>query len=116
MKVEFTLDNAAEQFLDVELPAGAELWTVHVAGEAVKPVRAPGAKDDRHVLLQIKVLQFDLAYPKFLDQEEYCEFFQQLVCHLVRELELLQPLAIPAKWPGVWNAWICLRLRRLPSQ
>ena len=62
-KVEFTLDNSSEQFLDVELPAGAELWTVHVAGEPVKPAQPPGAKDARHVLLPVvKTAKGDLSY------------------------------------------------------
>ncbi len=38
-KVELTLDNSSEQFLNVELPPGAALWTAHVAGEPVKPAR-----------------------------------------------------------------------------
>src|SRR5208337_5000991 len=44
-KVELSVDNASEQFLDVELPEGATLWTVHVAGEPVKPAEVPGATD-----------------------------------------------------------------------
>ena len=43
-KVELSLDNSSEQFLDVELPEGATLWTVHVAGEPVKPAQVPGAR------------------------------------------------------------------------
>ena len=43
-KVEFSLDNSSEQFLDVELPEGATLLTVHVAGEPVKPGESPGAR------------------------------------------------------------------------
>ena len=31
--------NSTEQFLEIELPAGAELWTAQVAGESVKPVQ-----------------------------------------------------------------------------
>ena len=48
-KVEFTLINSSEQFLDVELPVGADLWTVNIVrrgpnsatSEPVKPVKAP---------------------------------------------------------------------------
>ena len=53
-KVELSLDNSSEQFLDVELPEGATLWTVHVAGEPVKPAQVPGAEDARHVLLPVR--------------------------------------------------------------
>ncbi|MGA2618168.1 MAG: autotransporter-associated beta strand repeat-containing protein [Thermoguttaceae bacterium] len=42
-QVSFSLDNTSEQFLQIELPAGAELWTVHVAGEPAKPIRADRA-------------------------------------------------------------------------
>ena len=62
-KVELSLDNSSEQFLDVELPEGATLWTVHVAGEPVKPGQVPGAKDARHVLLPVrKTAKGDLNY------------------------------------------------------
>ncbi|MGA2253586.1 MAG: autotransporter-associated beta strand repeat-containing protein [Thermoguttaceae bacterium] len=62
-KVELSLDNSSEQFLDVELPDGATLWTVHVAGEPVKPGEVPGATDARHVLLPVrKTAKGDLNY------------------------------------------------------
>jgi len=62
-KVELSLDNSSEQFLDVELPDGATLWTVHVAGEPVKPAQVPGATDARHVLLPLqKTAKGDLNY------------------------------------------------------
>ena len=65
--VELSLDNSSEQFLDVELPADAELWTVRVADQAVKPVKMPGAKDDRHVLVPVlKTAAGDLNYPVVL--------------------------------------------------
>ncbi|MBI2477162.1 MAG: hypothetical protein HYV60_00430, partial [Planctomycetia bacterium] len=38
---EYRVDNKTEQFLEIELPDGAELWTVLVAGEAVKPTKVP---------------------------------------------------------------------------
>ncbi|MCX5659362.1 MAG: hypothetical protein NTW19_06515 [Planctomycetota bacterium] len=34
----YYVDNATEQFLDVELPRRAELWSAKVAGQPVKPV------------------------------------------------------------------------------
>ena len=62
-KVELSLDNSSEQFLDVELPDGATLWTVHVAGEPVKPAQVPGGQDARHVLLPVrKTAKGDLNY------------------------------------------------------
>ena len=62
-KVELSLDNSSEQFLDVELPDGATLWTVHVAGEPVKPAQVPGSSDARHVLLPVrKTAKGDLNY------------------------------------------------------
>ena len=37
---EYRITNGKEQFLEIELPAGARLWTATVAGEPVKPVQA----------------------------------------------------------------------------
>ena len=37
------MNNATEQFLEIRLPEGAELWTAYVAGEPVKPVQTPAA-------------------------------------------------------------------------
>ncbi|MBM4018892.1 MAG: hypothetical protein FJ288_11270, partial [Planctomycetes bacterium] len=34
----YRLDNRTEQFLEIQLPQGAALWTAQVAGEPVKPV------------------------------------------------------------------------------
>jgi hypothetical protein len=41
-QVVFCIDNTTEQYLEVDLPAGATLWTAHVAGEPVKPAHNPG--------------------------------------------------------------------------
>ena len=38
------MDNATEQFLEIELPEGAELWTARVAGEPVKPTQTPSGE------------------------------------------------------------------------
>jgi hypothetical protein len=46
-RVTLSLDNTTEQYLDVELPEGAALWTVHVAGEPAKPVEAGDCPDFR---------------------------------------------------------------------
>jgi autotransporter-associated beta strand protein len=62
-KLELSVDNSSEQFLDVELPEGATLWAAQVAGEPVKAGRLPGAADDRHVLLPVrKTAKGDLDY------------------------------------------------------
>jgi hypothetical protein len=37
---EYRITNGKEQFLEIELPAGARLWTATVAGEPVKPAQA----------------------------------------------------------------------------
>jgi hypothetical protein len=41
----FHMDNSTEQYLKVDLPAGAELWTATVAGEPVKPAADPEAAE-----------------------------------------------------------------------
>jgi len=38
----FQVTNSTEQYLEVELPSGATLWTAVVAGEPVKPVAVAG--------------------------------------------------------------------------
>ena len=35
------IDNSTEQYLEIELPEGATLWTAQVAGTAVKPTESP---------------------------------------------------------------------------
>jgi hypothetical protein len=37
----YHLDNTTEQFLEIQLPPEAELWTARVAGEPVKPTKVP---------------------------------------------------------------------------
>ena len=49
----YRIDNSSERFLEVELPAGAELWSVLVAGEPVKPARVPGAGSGRRVRIPL---------------------------------------------------------------
>ena len=57
------LDNATEQFLEIRLPDGAELWTVQVAGEPVKPTRLPEQSDRHGVRIPlIKTAPGDLYY------------------------------------------------------
>ncbi|MBN1394242.1 MAG: hypothetical protein JW959_04410, partial [Pirellulales bacterium] len=61
------VNNATEQYLDVELPQAASLWTVRVAGEPVKPTLAYDGKqsspDRRKVRVPlIKTAPGDLSY------------------------------------------------------
>ncbi|MCX5675809.1 MAG: hypothetical protein NTX87_12460, partial [Planctomycetota bacterium] len=42
----YHMDNRTEQFLEIQLPPGAALWTAQVAGEPVKPVVLPGRPGD----------------------------------------------------------------------
>ena len=42
----YHVNNTTEQFLVVELPAGAELWTALVAGEPVKPTAVPAVRQE----------------------------------------------------------------------
>ena len=59
----YKIDNQTEPYLDVRLPAGAELWTATVAGEPVKPVRDATTKDDRLVRVPlVKTAPGDLDY------------------------------------------------------
>ena len=56
----YRIDNRTEQFLEVLLPAGADLWTATVAGEPVKPVRLSEAARVRIPI--IKTAAGDLDY------------------------------------------------------
>ena len=59
----YRLDNATEQFLVVELPEGARLWTATVAGAPAKPTEVPGAKNPRLVRIPlVKTAPGDLDY------------------------------------------------------
>jgi len=49
----YRLDNQTEQALEIELPEGAQLWTVTVAGEPVKPTEDPDATSDRFVRIPL---------------------------------------------------------------
>ena len=59
----YHLDNTTEQFLEIQLPPNAELWTARVAGEPVKPTKVPGAADLRSVRVPlIKTASGELDY------------------------------------------------------
>ncbi len=80
---EYRVDNKTEQFLEIELPQGAELWTVRVAGEAVKPTTVANATDRQHLRVPlIKTQTGDLDYPVVL---QYGGDLQQL--HSLRKID-----------------------------
>ena len=59
----FHMNNATEQFLEVELPAGAALWTAVVDNQPVKPIEDPKAAKGRRVLIPlVKTAAGDLDY------------------------------------------------------
>ncbi len=47
------VENSTEQYLELELPEGATLWTAQVAGEPVKPTRPPNAANLRVLRLPL---------------------------------------------------------------
>lgn len=60
---EYRIDNKTEQLLEVELPAGATLWSAMVAGESVKPTPLAGDADSRRVGIPLMKTQAgDLDY------------------------------------------------------
>jgi len=60
----YRLDNQTEQVLDVELPAGAQLWTARVAGQPVKPAVSQDTTVGRIVRIPlVKTEPGDLDYP-----------------------------------------------------
>jgi hypothetical protein len=59
----YYVDNRTEQFLVVQLPAGARLWTTLVAGEPVKPTEVPGGKTPGQVRIPlVKTAAGDLDF------------------------------------------------------
>jgi hypothetical protein len=59
----YRLDNRTEQFLEVEMPKGASLWTAVVAGSPVKPVLTGDAmRPDVVRVPLIKTAEGDLDY------------------------------------------------------
>ncbi len=64
----YRVDNSLEQFLEIELPAGARLWTAHVAGEPVKPAagKAAGTAGTVVRIPLIKTAHGDADYPVML--------------------------------------------------
>ena len=62
----YHVDNQTEQFLEIELPEGASLWTAVVAGKLVKPVIGD-PENSRHVRVPlVKTAAGDLDYTVLL--------------------------------------------------
>ena len=59
-KIEFLVDNQKEQFLDIQIPRLARLWSVLVAGEPVKPVDT--GVEEKIRLPLVKTNAGDLSY------------------------------------------------------
>lgn len=49
----YVVDNRSEQFLDVDLPKDATLWSVEVAGKSVKPAKPANTTTDRLVRIPL---------------------------------------------------------------
>jgi len=59
----YRVDNKTEQYLLVEMPQGATLWTAWVAGEPVKPIAGPTPTATREVRVPlVKTAEGDLDY------------------------------------------------------
>jgi hypothetical protein len=58
----YQVDNQTEQFLELAMPGGAELWTAEVAGEPVKPVMPDKADPGRIRIPLVKTASGDLDY------------------------------------------------------
>ena len=60
----FQVNNRSEQYLEIELPEGAQLLTVLVEGQPVKPVDWPAAQNERRLRIPLVKTQLgDLDYP-----------------------------------------------------
>ena len=60
----FQVNNRSEQYLEIELPTGAQLLTVLVEGQPVKPVAWPTAGNERRLRIPLVKTQLgDLDYP-----------------------------------------------------
>jgi hypothetical protein len=58
----YRLDNSTEQYLELQMPEGASLWTALVAGEPAKPVQVAGAGLTRVRIPLVKTVAGDLDY------------------------------------------------------
>ena len=56
----FQVNNRSEQYLEIELPTGAQLLTVLVEGQPVKPVVWPAAKNERRLRIPLVKTQLEI--------------------------------------------------------
>ena len=59
----YHIENRTEQFLSVELPPGAALWTTQVGGTPVRPVVPDASRLERVHIPLVKTASGDLDYP-----------------------------------------------------
>jgi hypothetical protein len=61
------VDNRTEPYLEIELPAGARLWSAFVADRPVKPARPPAGSSTQQLRIPlVKTAEGDLDYPVVL--------------------------------------------------
>lgn len=66
-QIEYFVTNDTEQYLEISLPNGAELWSTYVAGYAVKPTIVPDSKEASAVRIPlIKTALGDTSFPVVL--------------------------------------------------
>jgi hypothetical protein len=58
----YQIDNQTEQFLDIELPPGAALWSAAVAGDPVKPIAGATGSVQRVRVPLVKTAPGDIDY------------------------------------------------------
>ena len=63
----YRVDNTSESYLEVELPAGAALWSAVVAGQPVKPAAVPGAAQGRVRIPLVQTAEGELDFEVVLN-------------------------------------------------
>jgi hypothetical protein len=71
---EYRVENRTEQFLEIELPQGAEMWTAIVADEPVKPMVVAGSSKFRIPL--VKTAAGDLDYGVYVKYGGHLDSFR----------------------------------------
>jgi hypothetical protein len=92
---EFRIENTSEPFIEVELPADAELWSVTVAGEPAKPMNSPNtpnAKGGKRIRLPLARTQpGDLDYGvelKYAGRLGRSQWMSQLDFPLIKSINI----------------------------
>ena len=88
----FQVNNRSEQYLEIELPDGAQLLTVLVEGEPVKPVAWPAAANQRRLRIPLVKTQLgDLDYPvqlKYAGELGTLSNFQEIEFPVIETLNI----------------------------